>query len=57
VTCPCGKGDSLEACCGPYLSHAARPDTAEALMRSRYTAYATGDVDYVIDSHDPDRRG
>jgi SEC-C motif domain protein len=57
VTCPCGKGESLEACCGPYLTRAARPDTAEALMRSRYTAYATGDVDYIVDSHDPDRRG
>jgi len=26
-------------------------------MRSRYTAYATGNVDYIIDTHDPDRRG
>ena len=26
-------------CCGPYLAGAAIPQTAEALMRSRYTAY------------------
>ena len=57
MTCPCGKGETLEECCGPYLKGIARPDTAEALMRSRYTAYATGDIDYIIDSHDPDRRG
>jgi SEC-C motif-containing protein len=26
-------------------------------MRARYTAYATGNIDYVVDTHDPDRRG
>ena len=57
MTCPCGKGESLESCCGPFLSHEKLPETAETLMRSRYTAYATGDVDYIIDTHDPDRRG
>jgi SEC-C motif-containing protein len=25
-------------------------------MRSRYTAYVRGDVDYIVDTHDPDRR-
>jgi len=57
VTCPCGKGESIESCCGPYISGARLPDTAEALMRSRYTAFATGNVDYIIETHDPDRRG
>ncbi|HWA78122.1 MAG TPA: YchJ family protein [Polyangiaceae bacterium] len=57
MTCPCGKGESLETCCGPYLSGAALPPTAEALMRSRYTAFATGNVDYILETHDPDRRG
>ena len=57
MTCPCGKGESLEVCCGPYLSHEKKPDTAEALMRSRYSAYATGNVDYIVETHDPDRRG
>src|ERR1051326_4302869 len=57
MTCPCGLGESLETCCGPYLAHTAKPPTAEALMRSRYTAYATGNVDYIVETHDPDRRG
>jgi SEC-C motif-containing protein len=39
--CPCGSGKRLSLCCQPYLDGAA-PPTAEALMRSRYTAYATG---------------
>lgn len=37
--CPCGSGAVLAACCGPLLDgHPA--GTAEALMRSRYTAFA-----------------
>jgi len=57
MTCPCGKGESLETCCGPYLKHEKKPPTAEDLMRARYTAYATGDVDFIVESHDPDRKG
>ena len=44
--CPCGSGRSFETCCGPFLAGAPAP-TAEALMRSRYTAYARGDADYL----------
>lgn len=45
--CPCGTGDRYAVCCGPYLAGAARPPTAEALMRSRYTAFARGDADHL----------
>lgn len=48
--CPCGSGRSYADCCGPYISGKARPSTAEALMRSRYTAYATKAVDYIVDT-------
>jgi SEC-C motif domain protein len=44
--CLCGSGKLMPACCGPYLAGATAP-TAEALMRSRYTAYATGRYDYI----------
>lgn len=54
MTCPCGKGPSLETCCGPLLAGKEKAKTAEQLMRSRYTAFATGDVDYVMKTHDPD---
>jgi SEC-C motif-containing protein len=57
LTCPCGKGASIETCCGRFISGAEKPATAEELMRSRYTAFATGNVDYVMDTHDPDRVG
>ncbi|PKN54601.1 MAG: hypothetical protein CVU56_25655 [Deltaproteobacteria bacterium HGW-Deltaproteobacteria-14] len=45
--CPCGTGHPYDECCGPYLTGDAHPTTAEALMRSRYTAYARERVAYV----------
>jgi SEC-C motif-containing protein len=38
--CPCGSGLVLDACCGPIIAGAPAA-TAEALMRSRYSAYVT----------------
>ncbi len=49
-TCPCGSGESYEACCGRYIEGSALPPTAEALMRSRYTAYVKGNVDYLVET-------
>jgi len=45
--CPCGAGRPFDACCGPYLRGDAEAPTAETLMRSRYTAYARADIDYI----------
>lgn len=36
----------MGACCGPVLAGAAAP-TAERLMRSRYTAFAVGDLEHL----------
>lgn len=56
-SCPCGNDRPLEACCGPFIEGARRPNTAEELMRSRFTAYATGNVDYICDTEqDPQRK-
>ena len=55
VRCPCG-GASLAGCCAPYLEGCAAPPTAEALMRSRYTAYALGDGDYLLATWHPSTR-
>ena len=46
-TCPCG-GPSLAACCGPVIQGQALPPTAEALMRSRYTAYSQKNESYLM---------
>jgi len=45
-TCPCG-GASLATCCGPYIAGDAVPQTAELLMRSRYTAYTQRNEAYL----------
>jgi SEC-C motif-containing protein len=54
--CPCGSGLLFAQCCGPYLDGLAVPPTAEALMRSRYTAFQVRDADYLRTSWDPAQR-
>lgn len=54
--CPCGSGDTLGACCGPILRQDRRAGTAEALMRSRYTAFATGDIEHLLRTWHPHER-
>ena len=51
-TCPCASGKDYESCCGPVIAGAPAP-TAEALMRSRYTAYARGAVDHILATYTP----
>jgi SEC-C motif-containing protein len=55
VTCPCGSGKPESECCAPIIAGAPAP-TAEALMRSRYTAYVRGAIDHVVATHDPRTR-
>lgn len=45
--CPCGSQALYRDCCGPYHAGQAAPD-AQALMRSRYSAYVQGDRDYLL---------
>ena len=54
--CPCGSGASFGDCCEPIHHDHRRADTAEALMRSRYTAYVTGAVDHLARSWHPGTR-
>lgn len=46
--CPCGSNKPFMLCCQPALEGYKPAVTAEALMRSRYTAFAIGSVDYLI---------
>jgi SEC-C motif-containing protein len=50
--CPCGSKKPYPLCCGRYVDGDEVPPTPEVLMRSRYTAYAHGDVDYIIETTD-----
>lgn len=59
TTCPCGgvpPGAVLAACCGPVVSGEQPAVTAEALMRSRYTAYVLGDGDHLFRTWHPRTR-
>jgi SEC-C motif-containing protein len=46
-TCPCKSGKTFGECCGPIIAGDAKAETAEALMRARYTSYVTGDVGFL----------
>lgn len=46
--CYCGSENSFESCCGLYISGAKNAPTALALMKSRYSAYATHQADYLL---------
>ena len=54
--CPCGSKKSAKYCCEIYLSGKQKPETAEKLMRSRYSAFYYGNVDYLIATLHPDKR-
>ncbi len=54
--CPCGSKKQYYYCCGMYLSSKKNPETAEKLMRSRYTAFSRGNVDYLLATLHPDQR-
>lgn len=47
--CPCG-GLAFDACCGRYIDGGELPPTAEALMRSRYTAFVRQNAPYLLDT-------
>nr|MDP0502716.1 YchJ family metal-binding protein [Verrucomicrobiota bacterium JB025] len=54
--CPCKSRASYATCCMPYHYGKAKPETAEQLMRSRYSAYFFGLIDYLADTTHPDVR-
>lgn len=54
--CPCGLPSSYDTCCGRIHRGEAQAATAEALMRSRYSAFAVGDMAYLARSWHPDTR-
>ena len=48
--CFCGNSISFEDCCETYIKGIKKAPTAEALMRSRYSAFATGAADYLVNT-------
>ena len=56
MDCYCCSGYKFEDCCQPFISGIAKPATAEELMRSRYSAYATVEIDYLLRTTHPSTR-
>ena len=59
MRCPCrkvGEDVTYAQCCQPYHSGLRPAPTAEALMRSRYTAYAMRDAAYISKTWHPSTR-
>jgi SEC-C motif-containing protein len=59
--CPCGTGTSYADCCGVFHRGESLPPSPERLMRSRFAAFAKGEVDYLLATshpalHAPDER-
>lgn len=48
--CYCGSGHLFVDCCQPYIKRKLNPPTAEALMRSRYSAYCIANADYLVNT-------
>jgi SEC-C motif domain protein len=54
TSCTCGSGLPYRECCQPYHLGRELAPTAEALMRSRYSAYTKGLVDYIVETTHPE---
>jgi SEC-C motif-containing protein len=51
-SCLCGSGIEYNQCCCPFHYGDKLPATAEALMRSRFVAYALDNVGYILATWD-----
>lgn len=56
MRCPCTSGDAFDTCCEPILAGRAAAPTAVRLMRSRFTAFTTGDAAHLLRSWHPSTR-
>lgn len=54
--CFCGSGRPFNECCEPFITGVRQPESAELLMRSRYSAYVHGDIGYILETTHPEKR-
>jgi SEC-C motif domain protein len=47
TNCPCGSDKPFDTCCEPFLNGMSTAPTAEALMRARYSAFTTANIDFI----------
>ena len=56
MQCPCQSGADYPQCCEPLISGNKQAETAEQLMRARYTAYTKVALDFIAQTHNPKTR-
>ena len=56
MNCPCCSGKSYEECCKPFHIGKKHAPTAEALMRSRFSAFAIPNGEYLMETTLPAKR-
>jgi len=54
--CPCGSKKSYGKCCEPIITGTRPAETAEELLRARYTAHVRKDIDYIMNTVHPAKR-
>lgn len=56
MKCPCQSNLEFKDCCEPLLSGDRDAQTPEELMRSRYSAFSTKNIEYIAETTDPQTR-
>ncbi|EED30435.1 conserved hypothetical protein [gamma proteobacterium NOR5-3] len=54
--CHCQSGEAFSVCCEPFLGGTVTPQSAEQLMRSRYSAFVVCDQSYLLATWHPKTR-
>ncbi len=54
--CPCGSGLAYSSCCEPIINGSLPAETAEKLMRARYSAHVAVQMDFIFETTHPDQR-
>ncbi|MBT5095932.1 MAG: hypothetical protein HOM21_16890, partial [Halobacteriovoraceae bacterium] len=54
--CPCGSQKTFSDCCEAIIKGEVKAETAEKVMRARYSAFSTGEVDFIVSSQHPESR-
>lgn len=56
MLCLCGSGKPYAACCEPFHNGTTLPQSGEAVVRSRFSAFCLDKYDYLVETTHPDFR-
>jgi len=56
MACYCGSEKSYDECCKVFHEKLQQPEHAEQVMRARYSAFATQNIEYILQTIHPAKR-